>query len=389
MSELERRIAEHIERSGPLRFDEFLAHALYDVDDGFYSAGGSAGRRGDFITSPEVGPLFGAVLGRALDTWWDELGRPDPFIVVEAGAGVGTLARTVLAGAPACLPALTYVLVEQSEALRSRQGDHLPLTDPALALPPRVTDADGIALAGQGSVGTGPRFVSLAELPALRFVGVVLANELLDNLVFGLGQRTDAGWAEVRVGLGDAEAGADARERTFVEILVPASDELAGRLDRLAPAAAPGARVPLQRAGVEWVRRALACLERGRLVLVDYAGTTDDLASRPVGEWLRTYRGHERGVDPLVAPGRQDITCEVAIDQLAQVRRPSQVRDQAEFLRAHGIDELVADGRRVWHERAHIGDLAALTARSRVTEADALTDPDGLGAFQVIEWHLP
>ena len=80
--------------------------ALYDPEDGFYASGGSAGRRGDFLTAPEVGPLYGAVLARALDTWWAELGRPDPFVVVEAGAGPGTLARSVLAAAPACLPAL-------------------------------------------------------------------------------------------------------------------------------------------------------------------------------------------------------------------------------------------------------------------------------------------
>lgn len=409
MSQLARRIAEHIERTGPLRFDEFMAHALYDATDGFYSAGGHAGRRGDFITSPEVGPLFGAVVGRALDTWWDELGRPDPFVVVEAGAGVGTLARTVLAGSPACLAALTYVLVEQSAALRSRQGEHLSLTSPALALPPRSTDDDGIeidverSLGGSagGSVGSGPRFVSLAELPALRIVGVVLANELLDNLVFGLAQRTQDGWSEVRIGLADPGGrgsagvdGSDGADRVdgvdgFVEVLVPASDELGRTLDRLVPDAPVGARVPVQRAAVEWLRRALERIERGRLVLIDYAGTSEDFATRPQGEWLRTYRGHERGVDPVVAPGLQDITCEVAIDQLAQVRRPALVRDQADFLRSHGIEELVEEGRRTWHERAHIGDLAALTARSRVTEAEALTEPTGLGAFQVMEWHLP
>jgi SAM-dependent MidA family methyltransferase len=70
-----------------------LEAALYDPATGFYETGGRAGRRGDFLTSPEVGPLFGAVVARALDRWWDGLGRPDPFVVVDAGAGPGTLAR--------------------------------------------------------------------------------------------------------------------------------------------------------------------------------------------------------------------------------------------------------------------------------------------------------
>ena len=61
---------------------------------------------------------------------------------------------------------------------------------------------------------------------------------------------------------------------------------------------------------------------------------------------------------------------------------------QADWLRAHGIDDLVADARRTWTARAHIGDLAALKARSRVTEAEALLDPTGLGAFRVLEWTV-
>ena len=60
---------------------------------------------------------------------------------------------------------------------------------------------------------------------------------------------------------------------------------------------------------------------------------------------------------------------------------------QAEFLAEHGIDELVAEAKRTWTERAHIGDLEAVRARSRVGEAAALTDPAGLGGFTVIEWH--
>src|SRR5215213_9313391 len=117
--------------------------ALYDPAHGFYATGGGAGRRGDFLTSPEVGPLFGAVVARALDAWWDDLGRPDPFLVVEAGAGTGTLARDVLAAGPACGPALRYVLVERSESLRERQAGRLALELPAHALGPvRPDDED-------------------------------------------------------------------------------------------------------------------------------------------------------------------------------------------------------------------------------------------------------
>src|SRR4051812_5633628 len=102
--------AELIDGQRAITFERFMEIALYG-EHGFYNSGGAAGRRGDFITSPEVGPLFGAVLARALDGWWRELGRPTHFTVVEAGAGPGTLARSIVAAAPECAGAMRYVAV--------------------------------------------------------------------------------------------------------------------------------------------------------------------------------------------------------------------------------------------------------------------------------------
>ena len=78
----------------------------------------------------------------------------------------------------------------------------------------------------------------------------------------------------------------------------------------------------------------------------------------------------------------------MAWDQLARTRPPTQLRTQADFLRAHGLEELVETARRRWHEGASRADLDALAARSRVTEADALVDPAGLGRFCVLEWEV-
>ena len=70
---------------GAIPFSEYMRLALYG-EGGFYTTGGRAGRRGgDFITSPEVGPLFGTVIARALDAWWKELGSPSRFDVIECG----------------------------------------------------------------------------------------------------------------------------------------------------------------------------------------------------------------------------------------------------------------------------------------------------------------
>jgi len=362
MNELELRVADEIRRRGPVPFSEVMDLALYDPESGFYAAAGAAGRRGDFITSPEVGPLFGAVVARALDERWNEWGEPDPFVVIEAGAGVATLAIAVLAAQPVCAAALRYVLVERSAALRARQADHLELEDPALAFAPdRAEDDDGDIRAPE--LATGPIVVSLDSMPRLHGRSVVVANELLDNLAVDLLERRDGRWFEVRVGLDNGE---------LVEALVPGEGP---DLD-----VSDGARVPVQKATRQWVREAREC---GVVLAFDYADTTASMANRDPAEWLRTYRGHHRGGVPLHDLGSQDITCEVAIDQLPA---PTRVSAQSDWLRAHGIDDLVKEGRRIWEERKHIADLAAMRARSRVNEADAILDPDGLGGFCVMEW---
>ncbi len=365
-----------IARHGSIGFDALMDVALYDPDHGFYASGGRAGRRGDFITSAEVGPLFGAVLARALDAWWRAAGNPQVFVVVEAGAGPGALARAVRHARPECSAALRYVMVESSATQRVQHTKGLPLEDPASAFASlTIPDDDEPRL----DPPAGPIVVSLSHLPRLPGPCIVLANELLDNLPFGLAERTSDGWNEIRVRV---------EGEVLAEVTVPLGSDESTLLDGLAPTAEPGARVPLQRAAAAWLAEARGLAgEGGRVVAFDYATTTADLAARPPEEWLRTYAGHERGSAPLDRLGQQDITCEVAIDQLGV--QPSSDRPQAEWLRAHGIDELVEEGRRIWKERAHLGDLDAVRARSRITEAEALLDPAGLGAFRVVEWTTP
>jgi SAM-dependent MidA family methyltransferase len=368
-------VAVDIRRHGPLPLDRVLDRALYDPEGGFYEAGGRAGgREGDFLTSPEVGGLFGAVVARFLDACWRDLGSPDPYVVVDAGAGPGTLARTVLAAAPACALALRYVLVERSAAQRARHAAALPLEEPALAFAPVDRDTE----VPVPEAPRGPICVSLADLPRITGPAVVVANELLDNLPFALAERRSGEWCEVRVDLeGDA----------LCELLVPLDAERAALVSRLAPDAVDGARIPLQAAAGDWLRDALEVAGlRGRVVVIDYAATTADLAARPQDEWLRTYRRHARAGPLLEGLGSQDVTCEVAVDQLALVRPPGSDLGQADWLRRWGIDELVEAARAEWTARAHVADLAALAARSRVTEAAALLDPAGLGGFRVLEW---
>jgi SAM-dependent MidA family methyltransferase len=325
-----------------ISFERFMDLALYG-EHGFYSSGGSAGRRGDFITSPEVGPLFGAVLARALDAWWRDLGEPEEYTVVEAGAGPGTLARSIFAAAPACSAAMRYIAVEVSAAQRERHPDGIE---------------------------------SVTSMPTEPITGLILANELLDNLPFRLFVM-DGGWREAHViAQGDG---------TFAEILREADDAVSLPL----PVDAPhGARAPIQTAAVAWMESSRALLRRGRVVVIDYASpTTAALAHRPWREWLRTYHGHQLGEHYLRNPGGQDITADVGLDQIAAVLgAPDAVRSQNQFLQRWGIGDLVDEGRQFWIDHAAHPTLRVMAMRSRVREAEALLAVPGLGSFVVLEY---
>jgi SAM-dependent MidA family methyltransferase len=129
-----------------------------------------------------------------------------------------------------------------------------------------------------------------------------------------------------------------------------------------------------------WFDDVDALVRRGFVVVIDYMTDTPELR-------LRTYRGHERGDDPLDAPGTRDITADVIVEQLLHAARGFIVveqRSQIDWLRDLGIEDLADAGARAWREGAHRGDHVALTGRSHVHEAEVLMDPSGLGAHRVV-----
>jgi SAM-dependent MidA family methyltransferase len=321
---------------GAIRFDEYMRIALYG-EHGFYTSGGQAGRRGHFLTSPEVGPLFGAVLARWIDSEWQRLGKPGDFTIVECAAGPGALARSILAAAPQWRD--RYVAVEVSALQRERH--------PA-----------GVA--------------SVAALPAGPITGVVIANELLDNLPFRLAV-FDGIWREAAVAVG--------RESTLVEVTLDADPSW-----NWLPESAPlGARLPIQNEAARWTGEIDQLLVSGTALAVDYCtATAGELVGMPWRDWLRTYRAQGRGEHYLRSVGEQDITAQVCVDQLVP---PSSVESQADFLRGWGIEELVAEGRSAWTAAAAAPDIAALRMRSRISEAEALLDLTGLGGFTVLSWR--
>jgi SAM-dependent MidA family methyltransferase len=335
------------------RFDAYVERCLYHPRTGFYTSGvGSAGRRrGDFVTSPEVGPLFAEVLARFCDRVWVDRGRPERFPVVDAGTGPGALARQLAAAEGPSASARVVTGFDRSTAVAGSTGS--------------------------GSGGSDP-----SELAG----AVVIANEVLDNIPFRIVEHHRGRWHEVHVVTPRPDGDADAVVRVAEE-LVPVEEvdgHLGAVLEGLARAGvepADGLRVPILDGAARWLGELLAT-GPALVIAFDYgAPTTAELVTR--GGWLRTYRRHEVGEDPLDGPGTRDITVDVAVDQLPP---PDLVIDQAAFLRRWGIDELVDEGRRYWAAHAARPDVRAVRMRSRVSEAEALLDPRGLGGWLVCGW---
>ena len=208
-------------------------------------------------------------------------------------------------------------------------------------------------------------------MPDVPITGVILANELLDNLPFRLFV-FDGSWMEAFV--------SQTSGGQFVEVL-RAPDEVPSCLPKTAPL---GSRAPIQDAAASWVRDCLSKIGHGRLLLFDYCSpSTAEISLTSWREWLRTYRDQGRGTHYLSDPGSQDITTQVMIDQLPA---GSTLSTQANFLKQWGIDELVIEGTNYWESMKNAPDVAAMKMRSRSTEVNALTDSSGLGGFDTNVW---
>ncbi|MBM46516.1 MAG: hypothetical protein CL458_09775 [Acidimicrobiaceae bacterium] len=335
------------------RFDLYAEEALYG-HEGFYTRYGTAGTDGaDFITSPETSTLFGACVASYLDEIWHELECPDPFVVIEAGSGTGSLCRDVFLSIQDSYDALRYVMVERSD--RQREISFAQVTATCFA------DLEQAPLA------------ALKDLPAGPFTGVVLANELLDNLPPRVVRKTSEGWLELHVEDGD-------------EVWRAAEESAATMAAAVVPNASIGAVVPLHVKAAAWINRAMKLLERGRILTFDYGvESSQALLDRPLGEWLRTYQGHRRAGAPYSEPGSRDITCDVAFDQLPGSPRISL---QADWLASRGIEEMTQWAREQWRDAAASPDSTAVAARQVLDEAASLTSRTGLGAFLVAEWQI-
>lgn len=350
-SGLEERIRQLIGREGPIPFDRFMEMALYDPDGGYFGSGPLRSRaEGDFLTSPEVSCEFGATLARFVEEEFRRLGRPAGFTLLEVGGGSGTLLSPLLA---ALDRAPRTLAMEASPAAREALRQALPTVEVVQDRP----EPD-------------------------RFRGVVIANEVVDNLPVAIAVRAEGGgWTERRVG-------SDGADLVLVE--APVRSEVLAWLEAHAADVPAGGVVECQLAAGDWMGRMIDRIEAGAVVVIDYGDTSEGLLPRRRrGGTLRTYRAHHLSRHPLDEPGSMDITADVDFSALARVAsgRGMQTRlwRQDEFLSGLGLDARRAELRRRELAEARGGDpIERLRLRSRVNEIDTLLHPRGLGDFRVL-----
>lgn len=346
MGAVKAQLLEVIGADGPIPFERFMEIALYHPDGGFFSGDVLRSQKGgDFLTSPEVSPLFGETLARFMADQRERLG--EPFRAVEVAAGSGSLLRPLLAAEP-----VEAWAVEASPAARAALAD---------------------------VVGAERVLADMADVPdPLR--GVVLANELLDNLPMAIGQKVAGRWRERWVGL-------DGKNLAFVDA-DPRPGVLAW-LERFAGPVDDGGWVEVQIEAGRWVGETLRRLEAGAVVAIDYGDTAENLVPRRRDGTLRTYRAHHLGPHPLDEPGATDITADVnftAVEAAALEAGASvTLWRQDDFLAAHGLRDRISQMRYRELELARAGDeIERLRLRTTLTEAETLMHPRGLGDFRVL-----
>jgi SAM-dependent MidA family methyltransferase len=290
-------ILDRIRRSGPLTVAGFVDEALYHQELGYYArAGQRSGHDGDFITSVDVGPVFGELLAAQFAEMWSRLSAAPAqdgaagaghFDLVEAAAGNGRLARDILDAAAARHPdfyaAARLHLIERSPRARAAQAGVL---GPHRS---RLTS-------------------SSAELPD-RIDGVIYANELLDALAPHLVVMREDGLREVYI---DADG-----DRLTTREGVVSSPRIPEYLVRVGARLKPGWFAEVNLAAADWIRRAGERLTRGFLVVIDYGHDASELYSEAHATGtLTTYSRHaaehrEEGPGWLLEPGERDITSHV------------------------------------------------------------------------------
>jgi SAM-dependent MidA family methyltransferase len=345
-------LRERIRSEGPITFRDYMAAALYHPRFGYY-VNIVPGAGAHYATSPSVSSWFGRLVAQEVRRMWETLGRPNPFTVVEVGAGQGDLAAPAIQAAGPMREALRWRFIEPMPDVRKLQRRHL------------ADVQANLEWAG-----------SLDELPPV--VGCVIANEVLDNFPVHVLQAVRDG--EVQ------EVYVDLYGGRLVERLGPLSDPvLADPAGRASPYLNPGDRFEVSPMFDEWCGQAARCLEHGYLLVIDYGDEEPDIWKLGPSGGIATFGPRGKGRIPLEDPGTQDVTADVNFSALARAARaagfdPKPLINQGPWLLSLGLADVAHNYFRSAQKVAESGDHEkAVTLMAERAQVLKLAKEGGLG----------
>ncbi len=339
---LQRQIVDEIySRGGWIPFDHYLKRALYDPESGYYSNLSGLGEQGDFVTAPEISPLFSRVIARQLAPVLDGIASPQ---ILELGAGTGVMAVEMMLELEriGSLPE-HYLILELSRGLRARQQQTFEQRAPHLLQQVQWLDV----------------------LPENGFSGAIVANEVMDAIPFErfLVRDREAVALGISVNPHGELIWSEAHQPSAMALPVDVGSLGEGYRSELRPALQP------------WIATLSDLLQQGMVLLLDYGYERNDYY-RPerLNGTLSCYYHHRHHEDPLLYPGLQDITAHVDFTTVAEAASGAGLSvagftTQAYFLLAGGITQLA--------EQESLDDLAARTNLSRAIQQ--LTMPAQMG----------
>ena len=316
-----RLVAAHIRQrigtaGGSISFAEYMHEVLYARGLGYYVSGTTKfGANGDFVTGPEISPLFGCVLARQFAWLQSKIGS---FYILELGAGSGELVVQLLRQLAEldCLPE-EYLILEVSADLIERQRRKLQIDIPEFI----------------------ERVRWIAMLPD-SFSGVVVANEVADAITV----------ERFRIENGEVLQGRVVNSEDRLSLVfqpAPAFLKKAVREieDDLQISLQHGFESEVSPALNGWIKKLAACVDQGMILIIDYGTTRREYygSDRSQG-WLQCYFRHHAHDDALVLPGIQDLTAWVDFSGLAEAAVASGMKvegftNQANFLLNGGLLE--------------------------------------------------
>ena len=339
------RVRTEIEgHGGVLPFERYMALVMYEPGLGYYVSGTRQfGRKGDFVTAPELGSLYGRCVARQAAQILDQL---DGGSLLEFGAGSGVLAATVLAELADrdSLPA-EYLIMEVSPVLRAQQQQ---------------------TLAGQIEKNQ-VKVRWLDSLPEFGFRGVILVNEVLDAMPI----------IRFRVGVEGHMTAGVVRHNGHLDWAWQRDTTQEGRIDRLVQQYGLVADYTseVNPRAAAWMQTAGRLLDAGLILVMDYSypGAEYYHYERSEGTLMCHYQ-HRAHMDPFLYPGLQDLTTHVDFSAVASAGQAAGLdiagfTSQEAFLLSTGVLELVGDASSDSVDPKLVAELKQLTLASEMGES--------------------